>query len=73
MVVIEKRRACFDCKILGRIHFPKKNAGGRPAVEGLTNSQFYIRKIYGGCRQCNAPLCIDGICWKAYHNVKKYI
>jgi hypothetical protein len=73
MDITKKRRACFDCKILGRTHPPKKNAGGHAALKNLTNSHPYINKTYGGCRQCNTPLCVHGGCWNVYHNAKKHI
>jgi hypothetical protein len=73
MVIMKTHKACFDYKILGRVHPPKKNTEGPPASKGSKNSHLYISKTYGGCRQCNAPLCIHGECWKVYHNARKYI
>jgi hypothetical protein len=73
MIIIKKRRTYFGCEILSRTHHFKKNAGGRAALKDFTNSHPYIIKIYGGCRQYNAPLCVHGDCWKVYHNAKKHI
>jgi hypothetical protein len=73
IIIMKTRKAYFDYKILGKIHPPKKNAGGPPTSKDFKNSYLYINKTYGGCRQYNAPLCIHGECWKVYHNARKYI
>jgi hypothetical protein len=50
MVIMQKRKAYFGCKILDRIHPFKKDSERYSTLKDRTNSHLYINKIYGGCR-----------------------
>jgi len=62
-----KWKQCVICRAERGAHSLKNRAKRKPLKE-LTNQKAPPLRTSYSCKQCKVALCVEGGCWKEYHN-----